>query len=80
MLQESETIDHITSGCEALAKAEYIGRNNKSAAYTHWNICNDIGIRTSSNWYEQQPDTFTNTETYSASGHGSANGQIYKCE
>ena len=62
--KESETIDYITSGCEALVKAEYIDRHNKAAAYLHWNICNDLGIMTSDNWYEHQPDTVTNAETH----------------
>ena len=62
--KESETIDHIISGCEVLAKAEYVDRHNKAAAYLHWNICNDLGIRTSDKWYDHQPDTVTNTETH----------------
>ena len=62
----SETIDHIASGFEVLVDAEYIIRHYKAAAYLHWNTCNDLGIRTSENWYEHQPDTVTvtNTETY----------------
>ena len=62
--KESETIDHIISGCEVLAKAEYVDRHNKAAAYLHWNICNDLEIRTSDKWYDHQPDTVTNTETH----------------
>ena len=62
--KESEIIDNITSGCEVLAKAEYIDSHNKAAAYLHWNICNDLGIMTSDKWYENQPDTVTNTETH----------------
>ena len=62
--KQSETIDHITSGCEVLAKSDYIERHNKAAAYVHWNICNDLGIKTSDKWYEHQPGTVTNTETH----------------
>ena len=62
--KQSETIDHIISGFEVLAKAEYIERHNKTAAFVHWNICNDLGIKTGDNWYEHQPDTVTNTDTH----------------
>ena len=62
--KQSETIDHITSGCEVLAKSDYIERHNKAAAYVHWNICNDLGIKTSDKWYKHQPDTVTSTDTH----------------
>ena len=62
--KQSETIDHIKSGCEVLAKSDYIERYNKAAAHVHWNICNELGIKTSDKWYEHQPDTVTNTETH----------------
>ena len=50
--------------CEVLVKVEYIERHNKAAAFVHWNICNDLGIKTGDNWYEYQPDTVSNTDTY----------------
>ena len=34
--QHEETVHHIVSGCEALAKTEYISRHNNAAAYLHW--------------------------------------------
>ena len=34
--QQEETVDHIVSGCEVLAKTEYISRHNNAAAYLHW--------------------------------------------
>ena len=42
--QHEETVDHIVSGCEVLAKTEYISRHDKAAAYLHWNICQDHDI------------------------------------
>ena len=33
--QHEETVDHIVSGCEVLAKTEYISRQNKAAAHLH---------------------------------------------
>ena len=43
--QHEETVDHILSGCEVLAKTEYITRHNKAAAYLHWRICQDYNIK-----------------------------------
>ena len=34
-----ETIDHLVSGCEAIAATEYLQRHNNIAQYIHWNIC-----------------------------------------
>ena len=62
--KQSETIDHIALGCEVLAKSDYIDRHNKAAAYIHWNICNDLGVKTSEKWYEHKPDTVTDTDTH----------------
>ena len=42
--QREETVDHIVSGCEVLAKTEYISRHNNAAAYLHWSICKDHDI------------------------------------
>ena len=33
--QHEETVDHIVSGCEVLAKTEYISRQNEAAAHLH---------------------------------------------
>ena len=33
--QHEETVDHIVSGCEVLAKTEYISRHNEAAVYRH---------------------------------------------
>ena len=66
--KQSETIDHIASRCEVLAKIEYIERHNKAAANIHWKICNDLQIKTSDNWYEHQPETVTYNEIYTMQG------------
>ncbi|CAH3195152.1 unnamed protein product [Porites evermanni] len=51
------TVDHIISGCEVLAKTEYISRHNNAAAYLHWSICKDHDIEIADKWYEHEPDT-----------------------
>ena len=50
-------MDHIVSGCEVLAKKEYISRHNNAAAYLHWSICKDHDIEISDKWYLQESET-----------------------
>ena len=57
--QHEETVDHIVSGCEVLAKTEYISGNDKAAAYLHWNICQDHDIEVIDKWYEHKPESVT---------------------
>ena len=42
--QHEKTVDHILSGCEVFARAEYITRHNKAKAYLRWRICQDYDI------------------------------------
>ena len=62
--KQPETIDHIASGCEVLAKLYYIERHNNAAAYVHWNICNDLEVKTSEKWYEHKPENAIDTHTH----------------
>ncbi|CAH3194474.1 unnamed protein product, partial [Porites evermanni] len=55
--QREETVDHTVSGCEVLAKTEYISRHNNAAAYLHWSICKDHDIEITDKWYEHEPET-----------------------
>ena len=50
-------MDHIVSGCEVLAKTEYISRHNNAAAYLHWIICKDHDIEITDKWYEHDSET-----------------------
>ena len=52
--QHEDSVDHIVSGCEVLAKTEYISRHNKTAAYLHWSICKDHHIEITDKWYEPE--------------------------
>jgi hypothetical protein len=54
-----ETIDHILSGCEALAATEYLTRHNNAAAYMHWAICKEHHIEVAEKWYEHEPTKIT---------------------
>ena len=55
--QYEETVDHTISGCEVLAKKEYIFRHNNAAAYLHWSICKDHDIEISEKWHLQESET-----------------------
>ena len=55
--QREETVDHIVSGCEVLAKTEYISRHNNAASYLHWSICKDHDIEITDKWYQHAPET-----------------------
>ena len=54
MCSHEEMVDHIISGCEVLAKTEYISRQDKAAAYLQWNICQDHDIQVIDKWYEHK--------------------------
>ena len=55
--QHEETVDHIVSGCEVLAKTEYISRHNNAAAYLRWSIWKDHDIEITDKWYQHAPET-----------------------
>ena len=43
--QHEETVDHIVSGWEVLAKTKYVSRHNNATAYLHWSICKDHDLK-----------------------------------
>ena len=50
-----ETMSHILSGCDNLAKKEYLERHNGVAQYVHHAICNSFGIQTNAKWHTHKP-------------------------
>ena len=50
-----ETIYHILSGCDSLAKREYFTRHNAVCKYLHFVISNHYGLPTGKNWYMHVP-------------------------
>ena len=58
----SETLDHLLSSCEVLAKSEYINRHNTVAKYIHWNICRASNFECSSVWWNHQPSSVLDSE------------------
>lgn len=62
--QQTETIDHLVSGCSILAKQEYLSRHNKVAQYIHWRVCQHFGLETAHQWYEHEtPPVIQNNQT-----------------
>ena len=72
-LQHEETVDNIVSGCEVIAKTEYISRHNNAAAYLHWSICKDYDIEITDKWYQHEPETVMHNKdnNISVMGHAS---------
>ena len=62
--QTAETLDHLLSSCEVLAKTEYIVRHNTVAKYIHWCICRASGFDCSSVWWNHQPLSVLDSEQY----------------
>ncbi|KAL1447369.1 hypothetical protein WDU94_013907 [Cyamophila willieti] len=53
---QPEHITHIVSGCEILAKQEYLTRHNKICSYLHFNICSHYDVPDiPDKWYKHKP-------------------------
>ena len=50
-----ETMSHILSGCDILAKKEYLDRHNGVAQYIHHTICQKFQIQTCAKWHTHKP-------------------------
>ena len=51
-----ETIDHIISACQILAKEQYIKRHDRVCAQLHFKICKETGVQLDKKrWYEYVP-------------------------
>ena len=54
-MKKSETMSHILSGCDSLAKKEYLDRHNGVAQYVHHAICKSFGFQTTAKWHTHKP-------------------------
>ena len=50
-----QSMSHILSGCDILAKKEYLDRHNGVAQYIHHTICQSYQIHTTSKWHTHKP-------------------------
>jgi hypothetical protein len=58
--QFDETMDHIISACQILAKEQYIKRHDRVGAQLHLNICKETGAQLDTkHWYEHVPKSET---------------------
>ena len=57
-----ETLDHLLSSCEVLAKTEYITRHNNVARYVHWCLCRAFDIECAKAWWNHCPINVVDTE------------------
>ena len=55
-----ESVDHIVSVCPVLVKDKYLHRDDKAAAYMHWNICKPCNLPAAEKWYK--PNTITEND------------------
>ena len=54
---QSETVEHILSGCQTLAADLYLNRHNQVAAQLHLDICRHYGIKVEAEcWYQHKPE------------------------
>ena len=54
-----ETIDHLVSGCSAIAATQYTERHDKVGRYLHWKICKESNISVNDKWYTHTPQGVT---------------------
>ena len=60
--QKDKTINHIASGCPALAQNQYKKRHETVARAVHWNLCKEYQMPYSNKWYEHQKQPVTENE------------------
>ena len=58
-----ETINHIVE-CPKLAQKEYKRRYDCIERHTHWKIYGANGMHVKPKWYEHQPETVTENDSY----------------
>ncbi|KAI5731368.1 hypothetical protein M8J77_008920 [Diaphorina citri] len=59
---QPETITHVISGCQQLAKHEYTNRHNRVCIYVHYQICKHFKFPVSEKWYQHNPDPVTSND------------------
>ena len=60
---QSETLEHIISGCQTLAADQYLDRHNQVAVQLHLDICKHYGIKVETkHWYQHKPERITHND------------------
>ena len=60
---QTETVEHIISGCQTLEAHQYLNRHNQVAAQLHLDICKHYGIKVEADcWYQNKPEQVMENE------------------
>ena len=59
-----ETVSHILSECSKLAQVEYKRRHDNVGRLLHWKLCGKLLFENGEKWYEHEPDTVLENESY----------------
>ena len=60
---QPETVELITSGCQALEADQYLNRHNQVAAQLHLDICKHYGIKVETEcWHQHKPEQVMENE------------------
>ena len=54
--QVSETVQHLASGCTALAQKEYRRRHDRMGLRVYWEVCRKYGVKCAGKWWEETPE------------------------
>ena len=54
-----EIVNHIIDECEKPTYMECKRRHDNVAMIVHWKLCEKIGLHKNENWYEHDPEPFT---------------------
>ena len=57
-----ETVKHVVSGCNELAKKQYQIRHDKMGARVHWELCRKYGIECVDQWYNHLPSSVSRSK------------------
>ena len=60
--KKSETISHIVSDCEKLARKEYKRRHDNVARIVRWESCGKYNLKRSEKWHENVPEGIVECE------------------
>ena len=52
-----ESVRHIISNCNELAKKQYLIRHDKMGSRIHWELCRKYGIKCEDKWFNHVPST-----------------------
>jgi len=55
-------VKHVVSGCNELAKEQYLIRHDKMGARVHWELCRKYGIECVDQWYNHLPSSVSRSK------------------